>query len=48
VDVGGGQILQDGQVIEVEGAVCESKANAITCTKDGAGFTMSATENKVY
>ena len=48
MDVGGGQILQDGQVLDVDGAVCESKGNAITCTKDGAGFTMSATENKVY
>jgi hypothetical protein len=44
----GGLVLKDGEVIEVEGAVCESKANAITCTKDGAGFMMSATENKVF
>ena len=44
----GGLVLKSGQVIEVEGAKCESKDNAITCTKDGAGFTMSATENKVY
>ena len=44
----GGLELKDGQVIDVDGAVCESKANAITCTKDGAGFLMSPTENKIY
>ena len=44
----GGQVLNDGAVIEVDGAVCQAKDKAITCTKDGAGFTMSATENKVY